>query len=617
MKSQKTTAFLNNWWTGSPNAYLPPLIILGILLFPLCISTPFYQNLLILIFLNATLATAWNILGGLTGQLSLGHAAFFGIGAYTSTLLFVGAKISPLLGAGIGMFVCAAFAFLIGYPFLRLRGVYFVLATLAIAEVLRIVASSWRSVTKGSMGLFIPMEANWTNLVFVNRLTYVYLMLIFTLFTVGLSVWFWHSKLGYQLRCVREDESAAEAIGLNTTSMKIIALVISAALTAVCGTFYAQYIFFIDPDSLFHVNVSIQISLAAIVGGMGNPLGPAVGSVILTPIQELLRGWLGGAYQGLYGIVYGGALVIIVMLLPGGIIRWVTMIYIRLLALCPVLFRNMATSKETTLPLYNVVDSGYRRNPGSPPCEIVLEVRKVWKHFGGISAITDVSINVKRGEILGLIGPNGAGKTTLFNLIAGAHSPSKGDIIFAGTKLPQRRAPHIASRLGIGRTFQLVKPFERLPVLDNVIPAALLRTRSFQEAKSTSLAILESVGLSAGKHSRLARELNLADRKRLEIARALATGPQLLLLDEVMSGLNPNEVEEMLGLIRKIREGGTTILMVEHMMHAIMSVSDRIIVLHYGEMIAEGVPSDIAKDKRVIQVYLGRRYETRGSSRVG
>jgi branched-chain amino acid transport system ATP-binding protein len=236
----------------------------------------------------------------------------------------------------------------------------------------------------------------------------------------------------------------------------------------------------------------------------------------------------------------------------------------------------------------------------------ILDIQRVTKRFGGLCAIHNVSLSIHPGEIMGLIGPNGAGKTTLFNLISGFYPVDSGDILFQGeriTNLP----PHECCRKGIGRTFQIVKTFPHHDVLYNVTVAALPRMKTVKEAKEAAREILSFVGLS-GRKDQLGSSLTLAERKRLEIAKALATRPKLILLDEVTAGLNPTEVEEALGLIRKIRDGGLTIFLIEHVMQVMMNLSDRIAIIHYGEKISEGSPREMAKDQRVIEAYLGKEY---------
>ncbi len=234
----------------------------------------------------------------------------------------------------------------------------------------------------------------------------------------------------------------------------------------------------------------------------------------------------------------------------------------------------------------------------------MLDVKNISKSFEGLMAINDVTFDVKKGEILGLIGPNGAGKTTIFNMITVTFPLTSGEIYFKGKLISKHRIPSQVCKEGIGRTFQVVKPFGNMTVLENVMVGAFNKTGKSSEARDNALTAMERVHLT-GKNDVKAKSLTIVDRKRLEVARALATEPELLLLDEVMAGLNPTEVEEILPLISKIRDEGTTIFMIEHIMRAMMALSDRIIVLHHGEKLAEGTPQEVTNNPQVIEAYLG------------
>ncbi len=555
---------------------------------PIWIVHPVYQNVLIWVCIYGVMGAAWNLLGGFTGQLSLGQAAFFGIGAYTSTLLLLQFHVPAILGMGAGVVLAAAFACLIGWPGLRLRGPFFALATLAVSEVLRLSATAWSELTNGSHGLFVPTEPSWLNLVFKDRSSYVWIALLGAIVTFGGMVLLSRSQLGLRLKAVREDEDAAEAIGIDAAKVKVTALMISAAMTAICGSFYAQYLFFIDPDFVFSINLSIQAAMVAIVGGVGHPLGPLLGSIVLVPFQEFVRSYLGGAYQGIYGVVYGAGLMSIVILAPRGLIR---------------LFKR---DKSGISSGKHAAPRAIRSPSSSVTASSLITVNGLSKRFGGVTAVKDVSFSMKQGEILGVIGPNGAGKSTLFNMLAGAVAPSHGSIAFLDQRLSARRAPHSFAKLGIARTFQLVRPFSDLTVQENVEVAALIRSEDAAHARGLASWAIEVTGLSADR-DRKASELALGSRKRLEIARALATQPRLLMLDEVMAGLNPAEITAMLQIVEEVRKAGVGVLMTEHLLHAVLTVCDRLIVMHHGEVIATGTPAEVVEHAKVVEVYLGRR----------
>jgi branched-chain amino acid transport system permease protein len=307
-------------WLRHPKGYLSLLSLVALILFPLVVQNPFVLHLLIMILFYAALGGAWNIIGGFAGQLSLGHAAFFGVGAYSCILLNLYTGLNPWVGMVVGMLITSAFAAAISYPCFRLRGPFFTLATIAFAEVLRILVIYFKGFTKGSVGITIPQKMGLANFAFREKAPYLYIVLTFAAGVFLISYFIQKSRFGYDLAALREDEDAAESLGVNTTRSKLKAAVLSAALTSIGGVFYAQYILFIEPYSEFSLDFSIQFALVPMIGGMGTAAGPIIGSFVLTPLQELLRSWLGGSYAGLHLVIYGCILMLVVIFMPQGIL---------------------------------------------------------------------------------------------------------------------------------------------------------------------------------------------------------------------------------------------------------------------------------------------------------
>jgi branched-chain amino acid transport system permease protein len=587
-----------------PKVYFPLILILLMAVLPLIPQNPFYEDIIVSSFFFGAMAMAWNLVGGFAGQISLGHTAFFGIGAYTSTLLYLHYGLSPWLGMLAGTVLSVLVAIGIGIPCFRLKSHFFALATIAIGEVLRFLASYWRGLTQGGVGLLIPFKPGIENFMFKSKLPYAYIALVLMLVMLMICYWIRHSRFGFHLISMREDQDAAESLGVKTSRDKLKVLIISVIFTSISGTFYAQYILFIDPFTVFSLGISIELALFAIIGGLGTVAGPILGAFLLTPLDVFLRAWLGGVSAGLNFIVYGLVLMVAVKYFPLGISGWVRTWYEPFLQMLPGGQRILKTD-----PLV-APSAVVARSPEAAQVQQnapFFEVRSLSKRFGGLVAVGNVSFEVPKGKIIGLIGPNGAGKTTIFNLITGFIPPDSGEVLFKGETITALSPPHQVCLKRIGRTFQVVKPFSGMTVLENTMVGAFARLHNAQEARNLALEILGFIGLSKHRGSP-ASSLTIADRKRLELGRALATRPDLLLLDEVVAGLNPKETEEIIGIIKKISNQGITILMIAHVMKAVMALSDRVVVLHHGEKIAEGTPHEISRDKRVIEAYLGEEY---------
>jgi branched-chain amino acid transport system permease protein len=302
-------------WT----AFFIALVILGTQ-----VGNNYYLDFIITIFFMASMASAWNLVGGYAGLISIGHVAFMGLGAYTSSILFVKLGISPLIGIFLGGGVAMLLAFLIGMLTIRLRGPFFTLSTIAIAEILMLLAIRFVGLTGGSQGLDIPYKPSVYNFVFKSYYVYYVIFLVLLAIIIMVVSYINNSKTGCYLKAIREDETAAAALGVSILKYKMIALLISAFFTGVGGSIYAQYLLFIDPHSVFTVGFSTKVAALSIIGGIGTVLGPIVGAFLLTPFEMLLRSQLGGTYQGLYLLMYGAIMIVVILLIPRGIVGTLT-----------------------------------------------------------------------------------------------------------------------------------------------------------------------------------------------------------------------------------------------------------------------------------------------------
>lgn len=591
---------------GRPRVYVSILALSLLLVIPILSGSPFVFHIFVIICTNAALAVAWNIVGGFGGQLSLGHSMFYGIGAYTSALLLQHFGLSPWIGMLPGAALAAVAGAAVSYPCLRLRGPFFALSTIAFLEVLRLLCIHEQDWTGGAAGLIVPLRVGWKWMIFDGKAPY--LVIAFGLLALALlvSLAVRHSRFGYYLVAVREREDAALAAGVNSVTVKIVAVMVSAALTALVGTFNAMYTTFIEPSAMFSLGLSIQIAMFSLIGGLGTVAGPIAGTVLVVPLSELARGWLGASANGLHGFVYGTVLVLIVLTLPGGLVGALGARVGGLVDRLPGGTRRGEAKEEGGVGSPDLAASAASRRGGS---EVILTADRLRKVFGGIVATSDVSLSLRQGEVLGIIGPNGAGKTTLFSLLSGFLRPTAGavELHLAGGHARSPLPPHRFARLGIGRTFQIVQPFGRLTVLENIMIGAFLRHRHTADARRSALRLAHLVGLG-DRCDVEARNLTIGHLKRLEVARTLATEPSILLLDEVMAGQNAADVRSMVELVRRIRDTGVSVIAIEHNMQAIMSLSDRIVVVNAGVVIAEGTPAEIGANQTVIQAYLGEEY---------
>jgi branched-chain amino acid transport system permease protein len=420
--------------------------------------------------------------------------------------------------------------------------------------------------------------------------TFYVLALVLAIATVWIAYVIYHAKLGTGLFAIHDDEDVAEVMGVPTFRYKLAALGVSCALAGVAGGIHAMFISYVTVGETFSILVPLTVVLMSVLGGTRHWLGPAVGAAAIT---GLLYAFSASDYAVAGRAAVGLILIAVILFMPGGLLgRFVSR---------PRLGASGSSVSADSASPARAVQQGAQR-------EKLLEVKGLRKSFKGLQALDSVDLEVLRGEILGLVGPNGSGKSTLINLVSGHYRSDSGRMVFEGRDLTRLEAHRIA-RSGIARTYQIPRPFSHLSVLQNVVLPAMFGREHLDRAAAEREALtwLEFTGL-AGKAEDLPGGLNLHQRKFLELARALASRPKLLLLDEVLSGLTPSEIDGAIRTIRAIRDQGATIVFVEHVMRAVMELTDRIVVLNNGRVIAEGSPAEAMRRPEVVTAYLGRAH---------
>jgi branched-chain amino acid transport system permease protein len=564
----------------------------------LLVTNSYYQLMLTLVPIWAVMGLSWNLFSGYSGLTSFGHAAFFGVGAYTVTLALVHWTLTPWLGIPLGMLVGAGAAFLIGTPTFRLRGHYFALSMLAYPLAIMYIMEYL-----GFQEVSLPMhrEHSFLYLQFTDPRLYTVLALAFLVIALLVSIAAENSRFGLALLAIRQNELAAEAAGIDARTWKMRALIASGAMAAAAGGLYACVLLVVTPDSVFGVLISAQALVVTLFGGVATVWGPVIGATILIPLAESLNAELGNIIPGIQGVVYGLAIIVIMRLSPEGLFWTIRDRWFR--AVAP----PIAPSPVAPLP----VTPSHAPLPPRPaaPTGTLLQVKNLSRSFGGLRAVDDVSFSIEAGEILGIIGPNGAGKTTLFNLLNGVISANAGTAHLAGNALLGRKT-HEICRMGVGRTFQVVRSFSRLSVLDNVVVGGYGAGLSDDAAIAAAQAALARVGLS-GLAGTIAAQLTNKQLRLMELARALAGQPHILLLDETLAGLGRDECDEVLDVLQRLRADGMTVVIIEHTMHAMLRIADHFVVLDHGRVLATGKPRDVVEQDAVIEAYLGKKFLAR------
>lgn len=544
----------------------------------------FAESLLYLVCHWAILALSWNILSGYSGYFSFGHGAFFGAGMYTPAVL-AGKLDWPFLATlPLAAAVPAVLGLAIGYVVFRLnsvRGELFALLTLAVTFVLATVIIN----TPIDGGPGVSLNAVEVPKIGPSQSASLYLMALVGAVLALLVSWrVQHSRLGTGLFAIHDDEDVAEVMGVPTLRYKLVAIAISSGLAGLAGGIHALFVSYVTVTETFGLLVPLTVVLMSVLGGTRHWAGPAVGAIFIT---GLLYFFTSSANPLLGKAAIGVILIAVILFMPQGVMAYVQRRWKR------------APTPRSTAPLAEDLP------PTQAAGEPLLVVKNLSKAFKGVQALDGVSLEVRRGEILGLLGPNGSGKSTFINVVSGHFPSSGGEIQFEGVELTGLPA-HLVAQSGIARTYQIPRPFPHLSVLQNVSLAAVFGVTQPDEAAAEAEAwrCLVFTGLADKAHA-LPDELNLHQRKFLELARALASRPRLVLLDEVLSGLTPSEIDEAIALVLRIRDRGATIVFVEHVMRAVMALADRVAVLNHGRLLAIGPAQEVMRDPEVVKAYLG------------
>ncbi|TFD31722.1 ABC transporter permease subunit [Cryobacterium cryoconiti] len=603
------------FWTDNKSTLIGCGILVALMIVVPFTANSSVMNIVVFAMIFALPAIGLNLLMGLAGQVSLGQAAFFAIGAYTHAILLTKLDLPGPVAATVGVLAAMLVALLVGLPLMRLRGHYLALATLGLGFIVMIGVREW-DVTGRTTGIYGISRPTVFGVPIDNSGFFLWFVTPFVVIGLILALNLTRSRAGRALSAVNDSELAAESLGVNTYALRLKVFVLSAGFAGLGGVFYAYQVAIVSPTTAeFHLSVSIL--LMVVIGGLGSVWGAVAGAFLVQFLGEGMRDVIPAIFPGATGEVqllgYGIVLILVILLLPGGLHQAATTLWQKLPFAGkrpPVDAHAHAAEDDTTIPLLPAVSTPVAA--GEP----ILVLEGLTKRYGGVVAVNDVSLTVPAGSILGLIGPNGAGKTTCFNMISGALAPTEGTVTFLGQVISGRK-PHVAAAHGLTRTFQNLQVFSSTDVVGNVymgryrkgsagVLRGMLGLQSGEQSahRAAAYEILQSMRLTDAADDS-ASDLSFGKQRIMEVCRALAAEPALLLLDEPMAGLSSTEREVMAELLRRLRASGLTIVLVEHDVAQVMSLADHVAVLDDGVLIAHGDPESVRNDPAVVVAYLG------------